>query len=881
MLKRMLSFKKHMSFGRLKEQKDKGSGLITTLVGVSFILILAAIIMTVSFANVQMKQISYRNRKNFYENETGLNDIYSGMGRDVTKRLTEAYSEILSQINTEDPDADPLRADEQNKYYARFAGRFHKKLDLLFAGRALSDLHTEISPTENTDVYTNVMGLLGGYITDASNTKVLDVKAIDKDAEGVALTKYVLEDVTIDYIENRDGGADPDANANRFRSVVTTDIVIEVPYIFFFNDFSRVADFAMIANKGVYFRGADYTIDGSVYAGIHEGVVSGSVVRDFSGFDASYNGYQYGALGDDFYDGMNLYGSTVTVRSGQVISKGDINLCESTLQTDPSASSGSSGAGISVWAENIRTVEDANAVSGHSRFSYLSESPDPGRTKSRIDMNADFYVADDLELSSEECEVILGGNYYGYNFNNGGTVNYDTKETDAIRAKYGGTVEHTTSSSIVVNANASRLDISRLNSLLLSGLASIDASDPTVRFSDASKSVSEYKTGESLAARYNQMLYLAPERIMLSQNPKINGPTVLTADVLQNICPPKGTLLDPAEPLRDTWFGWDYVNETIPVKAVAVNLNGSTVVYYMLNFESETKKSEYLKFVMEADPASADDKVQQAAALRTGTVDPRIAGMGLNGNIVIDAPSTSIVTNGYLSQGGTQANTNMGSAVTVAVSSRSMGDQYGNLVKYLSPLDTLSPEERAIATALTEDRLPAELFISYAASDYAGNPLWSGVTSSCRSLRSGNVVIINNSADDPVGLSSVFTPEVQAKVAADGIFHGIVIANGNISIDCSVDGLVISSGKILLTGGPHTLTANSALVNSIISEEQKNLVSISVTDTAYMQGLASYYFQDTHSFVSEAADTFIDTENRILSTNYTDYIYFRNWRKGE
>ena len=51
-----------------KYRKNDGSTLITVLVGVSFMVVLASIILSVSFSNLKMKQLEYRNKRKREEN---------------------------------------------------------------------------------------------------------------------------------------------------------------------------------------------------------------------------------------------------------------------------------------------------------------------------------------------------------------------------------------------------------------------------------------------------------------------------------------------------------------------------------------------------------------------------------------------------------------------------------------------------------------------------------------------------------------------------------------------------------------------------------------------------------------------------------------------
>ena len=54
-----------------RQLNNSGSTLIIVLVAVSFLVILASIIISVSSANLRMKQIEYAMKQNFYVDEIG------------------------------------------------------------------------------------------------------------------------------------------------------------------------------------------------------------------------------------------------------------------------------------------------------------------------------------------------------------------------------------------------------------------------------------------------------------------------------------------------------------------------------------------------------------------------------------------------------------------------------------------------------------------------------------------------------------------------------------------------------------------------------------------------------------------------------------------
>ena len=114
---------------------------------------------------------------------------------------------------------------------------------------------------------------------------------------------------------------------------------------------------------------------------------------------------------------------------------------------------------------------------------------------------------------------------------------------------------------------------------------------------------------------------------------------------------------------------------------------------------------------------------------------------------------------------------------------------------------------------------------------------------------------------------------------------GIIICKGDVIINGSIEGLVIAGGKITVsTSG--TIKANRGIVQTILETEQKELSGIKEdkVDRDFLAGYASYYFRQAlvnDTLVSETNHKYNDTSQRITSTEYTDFMYYENWQKGE
>ena len=130
---------------------------------------------------------------------------------------------------------------------------------------------------------------------------------------------------------------------------------------------------------------------------------------------------------------------------------------------------------VEVWTKNIQTVKDVTGATGGQKI---------------IIKNAECYVADDMTIGSENSEVRISGNYYGYTTLGGGESLAD-------------------SSAVVINAGKSTLDLEGLNVLWLAGRSSLKVPD----IYGGDKSASAYREimeGEAVSYKGNQLAYLVP-----------------------------------------------------------------------------------------------------------------------------------------------------------------------------------------------------------------------------------------------------------------------------------------------------------------------------------------------------------------------------------
>ncbi|MBR5800057.1 MAG: polymer-forming cytoskeletal protein [Lachnospiraceae bacterium] len=809
---------------------QSGSTLITVIATVSFMVVLATIMMATSFGNLHMKQIEYHAKRTFYADEKGLNDVYNGLGRDISECLSKSYNDTLAQVTAQDGSAQYA---SQSKAYEQFAALFAIRMESLFG----TDGEHRDATRDKLKAYVAGSGTDKAEVLDYASTK------LEKTAEG-HLSRYIFKDVQIKYTDSAGAGA------GNFETLITTDIVVEVPYINFFQDFSRVLDYSLIGNQGVYFKNADCLVEGNVYAG-----------TSTKAENASYQGYQYSV--GTVYDGMNFYQSNVTfANNSYIISKGDMNVCESAVEVQ-----GVPGkqASVGIWAENIRTVENTKAGS-------MVGIKDEPSTESKLTADANIYVADDLELNARKSKVTLAGNYYGYNYNliqSGVNKAYHTEEKDNIQNLYNGSsskASHASSSAIMLNANKSTLDLTGLDTLIVAGLAYMDIKDPDASYSQVAASgklASEYQTGESLALRYNQALYLAPDEILTCNNPVKNGSLDVNA-----VCPPEG---DSASKLAD-WFGSTYLLGSAPIKAVEYEYSGVKYVYYFLNFRSEADKAAYVEEVLTAPAAGSSDP---AFAKQKYKLKQEILGKadktGIVSNIAIDGSGCKVYTKGVITN--TAAGSVKDNTITkpaIYKESLRMANHYVYLYKRLDPAEKYGIVESGLSVddlntdiavrGLAEEDLPLAYFVDMDNIVTDESNTVKGYQVLVKTVNGGSVPVINSDV------------------------KGIIISKGDIVINASVEGIVIAGGKITVTTNG-SVKSNRGIIQTILESEQRDLSGIkeAQVDQALLRKYASYYFKQSlvdDTLVSESNHKYIDSSQRVTSTKYTDFMYYENWHKG-
>lgn len=837
---------------------NSGSTLITVLVGVGFLLILATMTIAISAANLHMKQIEQNMKDNFYADEQILDDVFNGIGKVTTDCLSNAYADVLTQVTDSDGKA---VFTTQDAAYRAFSLRFIN--DLIAVMPVCSSVDGD------TSNYDGLRARLNSYITkDAAMAEVVrftrteilneDNQTWDELDPSQLPCKYVFRDVEVKY-KQVTGDAVSGYTETGYEAVITTDIEIEIPYINFFRDSSVILDYALIGNEGIYFTGANSddgrSIEGNVYAGISADETPDNL-KTYYGVEA----YKENEIGDykAVFGGINIHDSTVNFESNYLISKGDINIKASKV----TIGNATPLVDAQIWAETVRTTEDIDK-------SKAAE-------ETMLTVNGNMFIANDLELNARESKVTLNGSYYGYS--NGTFVGIPLENQEKqISMLSGNATEHTQSSAIIINGNKSELDLSGLDTLVIAGVAYVDLQSQAYageainnEGGSSTGKIEEIATGEALALRTNQYMYLAPTTCLTVPNP-------VKASELSGSVWQEGA----------TWFGVNkgYVDASDPVTAKEVmnRTTGEVFVYFFLNFVDDTKRKEYTNVVLNMiDPennlSDMDAQVKtkwnynqfsEAELKQIWEVKQTITSRAMS-----DAVKPAItLTNGATANIYTRA------AIT-QIAGDSLSSQFLDETKMYS-LDYVTKMGRNLVKHY--QYLYAELNPRSDVPLYTDNDVLPSIGSVDINAPVSQFVNFDgmvNGADSPDYKCGYKTHVYSGDFTlTNSNFQGIIICDGNVTITggSNVEGLVIARKKIFVEGNGK-ITANRSIVQAILDEELEEEAKKASATERNMKYASTYL----RAFKRPDAEyTGKDYSNRVSSTDYVDYISYQNWRKGE
>lgn len=570
-----------------KRKKDKGAAIVMVIVALAFVGALVSMILYMSYANYLMKSNDKIAKNNFYSAESALALINAGLQKDITESMAEAYI-MSTQLSAGKSDS------EISTLFKRF---FRAQMNEKITESSYINSDTKYWSMDRFEYYIKAdksmdfCGLPGGQgvgIQSYGETNVAN-KTNNLIMSDNAMT---FQNVNITYVD-----------ANGYISVINTDIILNYP------DYQTTTkniglsleDFALVANNCLVNDGTYTAPDGdAVPTNIHFGNMTTVKGNVFGGNDGIYvkdsKSLDFADDTADTKDSYDLIANKITVENN-------------TSEADAAA---------------VRATKGVIVSDKHKN--YIGDI----RVKNNGVLNIDGVskVKNDLDVAGNDAYITLGGTYFGFG----------SSTTDAD-----------TSSSIMINGANASIDFSALEELKLCGNAFVGAThydadqlryqavfdntdfdlksiyhsnyavkdadsdyiesiqqydkvlgDPATAFDTTTATVSrnttDVLTGESIAVKADQMMYLVPADcigFLHGTNTQVMAKNPLSFEEYEKLTTTykveNGVTTD--EPYYDL-YNLSALSDRLEnsyhygVKKVFRRVNGSVLVYLYLDFGS-------------------------------------------------------------------------------------------------------------------------------------------------------------------------------------------------------------------------------------------------------------------------------------------------------
>lgn len=529
-----------------------------------------------------------------------------------------------------------------------------------------------------------------------------------EDSKGYSLT---LLNLMIDFTDEAD-----------YRSTIRTDICMTVPDYKFEGDstLEEIKDYIVISDDAL------------------------KVTLNDSATSAVFRGNVYTGNKDA---GIEITGkSAATFYSPTIISRGSLEL----LGGATAKIAGESGAG-DLWLQNIRLKSD-------------SDSSLP----TQLELNANAYIANDLDIEANNSTVTLSGKYYGYSYNE-----ENKADNAATRSDY--------SSAILINGLNTTLKAKNLDKLILAGRTFVSRKDDT-----GNSQISDILMGESIAVKSNQLAYLLPDLYINSGNGHnpMGRDEQVTINKQELLDSELGTYLDPDEPYTANYSNTGgYVFYYLKFK------DGKSANDYFMNYYNGTDIDE------DGDVISHKDELDDKAKSYISTVDD--TNMKFSQELFLIAGN--VIQNYYATEG----------------SSIESANYYDGAGKLNSGL-------------LDDGKKMGQDYVGYQTSLLASG----NTTDSMRldedadSLVAGKIIDFDkvtgtiNKLDDKSNARVYVT---SGDYEVDGtIKKGLIIAKGDVEVKSDFTGLILAKGTVKTIGGNRKLTSDMVMLGELLEFIKKD-----------------------------------------------------------
>ncbi len=496
-------------FNKKKKVHNQGNTYIMVVATLSFLAVLVAAMLVAVALCYRLKAYDINARDNFYYLEQAIDEIYAGVGADSMKHLNTAYDDTIEVL---------VYFDAKTQSYVTMKDEDANKI------LKSTFMHLVQTDTRYNNV-TNLQNHLKTFLSNqysATNKEgvLLSVENVDasSSADKLTIVNLVLKrEATYSTVNTRKANNDTvDVPAgDKFVQTITTDLVIGKPeFNVNFNtiesNLSDLYDFAFVADQGIEIGNATskVNITGNIYAAAdfynkdynkaanEDGAIDKSGKDSKDGVEKSVKYAKVSSYDDEdsryksangkneksMYSGLYINGADVFISADKIIVPGSIAAFNGSNLT-VFGTGDTTYARADIWADGI-------VLGGYSFLVDPTDTKNKDVQGSVVNLRANAYIYDDLEVNAHSSEFLLAGDYYGYNY-----ASLDNRVyTDECLKAYGERTfvtkadtelkdatslngqAHYNSSAIIVNGENSSLDLSNVNNMYIAGQAYIETS---------------------------------------------------------------------------------------------------------------------------------------------------------------------------------------------------------------------------------------------------------------------------------------------------------------------------------------------------------------------------------------------------------------------
>lgn len=339
----------------IRKINNKGVSLVLVIVTMTFVSIIAALVLALTYNNLQAMRNGLSSSKNFYTAETAIDELKAKFYEWSDEAVRDAYPKWLQRY-------DLMKSEERaDKFKSMYLAKLNEVLTDKFIDTYFSGGH----------VGSNIDDL---FVSFTSNNVTWNDKVTPHIDYQPDKNTLIVKDISITYTDDKN-----------YQTKITTDFNFNLSYVPFKSDASNETDascseYAIISDEQI--TNANYgplTVHGSLYGG---------------GYDPSTDSYSQPGFIFDSNKLLNIYADNIVSRNDLLVKN---SAALNTNGIDGEYNYTGDNSTVNMWLRGI----DLAGLQG-----------------TKLTINGDCYVYDDTTLDSVASELTVSGNYFGFNTDN-------------------------------------------------------------------------------------------------------------------------------------------------------------------------------------------------------------------------------------------------------------------------------------------------------------------------------------------------------------------------------------------------------------------------------------------------------------------------------